>query len=360
MGWVHNLHESDPNSQIPRVIAISLVFSIVAFLAVCLRFYVRFHTRRVPWYDDYSALLGSLLTLAYASIMIAQTRWGQGLTARYLPPENVEMFSKIQYAGGPVYTLDLLFFKLALLTSYLRIGGFVSTYRKIIVGVIAAVVLNQLICTLVMCLVCLPVAKQWNPNLDGRCLNQVQFYYGLAGTSIGFDVMIIILPLPVLWRLRLGLKEKVVLTFIFVLGFFVTIIQIIRILSVKNLKTYTDSKDLILWSIIEVSLGAIISCIPTYGPLFKAFASTVSSYRHRSNPTSYPLTATPRGATPAPKSKSGNTKGVDQDDIQTETLVTSSQDTWNGGSDADSARHILHEPGPLHIQTRTEVTVERD
>lgn len=118
MGWVHNLHESDPNSQIPRVIAISLVFSIVAFLAVCLRFYVRFHTRRVPWYDDYSALLGSLLTLAYASIMIArgyprpnaipilkmltvaETRWGQGLTARYLPPENVEMFSKVGVLGA--------------------------------------------------------------------------------------------------------------------------------------------------------------------------------------------------------------------------------------------------------------------
>lgn len=68
-------------------------------------------------------------------------------------------FDKVQYAGGPVYTLDLLFFKLALLTSYLRIGGFVVAYRKIIIGVIAAVVLNQIICTLIMCLVCVPVSS---------------------------------------------------------------------------------------------------------------------------------------------------------------------------------------------------------
>lgn len=72
MGWVYNLDTPDPNSQIPRVIALSLIFSILAFLAVCVRFYVRFQTRRTPWFDDYSALLSSLLTLAYASIMIAR------------------------------------------------------------------------------------------------------------------------------------------------------------------------------------------------------------------------------------------------------------------------------------------------
>lgn len=72
MGWVHNLDAPDPNSQIPRVIAVSLVFSITAFLAVCVRFWVRFSTRRMPWFDDYFAVLSSLLTLAYASIMIAR------------------------------------------------------------------------------------------------------------------------------------------------------------------------------------------------------------------------------------------------------------------------------------------------
>lgn len=55
--------------------------------------------------------------------------------------------------------------------------------------------------------------------------------------------------------LRPTLTKQVVLTCLFALGFFVTLIQIVRIFSVKNLKTYTDSKNLILWSIVEVSLG---------------------------------------------------------------------------------------------------------
>lgn len=61
--------------------------------------------------------------------------------------------------------------------------------------------------------------------------------------------------MPVLWKLQLRQKEKIVLTGLFALGFFVTVIQIARIFRVKNLKTVTDSEMLILWSIIEVSLG---------------------------------------------------------------------------------------------------------
>ena len=72
MGWVYNLETWDPNSEIPRVIAVSVIFSILAFFAVCLRFYVRHRTHRAPWVDDYAALASSILTLVYASIMVAR------------------------------------------------------------------------------------------------------------------------------------------------------------------------------------------------------------------------------------------------------------------------------------------------
>lgn len=160
-----------------------------------------------------------------------------------------------------------------------------------------------------------------------------------------------------------------------------TIIQIIRIFSVKNLKTYTDSKNLILWSIVEVSLGVsqvpslslantqvkqvIISCIPTYGPLFKAFASTVSSYRQRDTPASYPLSTTRRSGTPGnSKPRSGDRDGVDDDAYHNTTMINSKKgNNWSGNgtgnSDADSQQHILQEEPHLQIHTTMEVTVER-
>lgn len=65
----------------------------------------------------------------------------------------------MQYAGGPIYTLALLGFKIALLASYLRIGGFVTLYKVIIYVVIAAVTCNQLIFTFVITLACHPVCQ---------------------------------------------------------------------------------------------------------------------------------------------------------------------------------------------------------
>ncbi|GKZ25046.1 hypothetical protein AbraIFM66951_000504 [Aspergillus brasiliensis] len=246
MGWVYNLTVPDPHSHVSRVIAICLVFSIAACLAVFLRLYIRIHTKRSAWLDDFAALWSALLAMAYAAVAVAQTRWGLGLDARYFPDQNVVMFSKIQYAGGPIYTLALLGFKVSLLSSYLRIGGFVQAYRVTIIVAIVA------------------VARQWDTSLPGSCIDTVASYYALAGTSLGFDIIIIALPLPVLLTLQLRLRQKIALVGVFALGFFITIIQIIRIFTIKNLKTYTDSQPIVIWSDVEISLGVCPNPYPLY------------------------------------------------------------------------------------------------
>ncbi|KAE8331904.1 hypothetical protein BDV39DRAFT_200560 [Aspergillus sergii] len=291
MGWVYNLEKPDPHSDFGQVVAICLVFTIAAFLAIVLRFYIRIHTKRSLWLDDYAALYSAIMVAGYCASSILQTRWGLGLHAEYFPTANVKQFSKIQYVGGPFYAMSLLGFKVSLLASYLRIGGFVKVYRTIIIVAIVAVIVNQVIFTFLFIFPCRPIAMQWDPDLSGKCIDTLKSYYALAGTSLGFDIVIIALPLPVLWKLQLGKRQKVALCCVFAIGFFVTIIQIIRIFTIARLKTYTDSKPVILWSIIEISLAVIIACVPTYGPYFRVFVSNISSYRRRPTGQDYPLTS---------------------------------------------------------------------
>lgn len=219
-------------------------------------------------------------------------------------------FGKLQYAGGPIYTMALLGFKVSLLTAYIRIGGFVQSYRNVLIGAIVACVANQLIFTFILLFACRPVSllvcilSVAKTNSRGRsrnsgirhcrdiasipssrimvcrlpaCLSPLCMWYvdvdvrtnndaaGLAGTSIGYDILILSLPIPVLLKLQLRRRQKIALVVIFALGFFVTIIQIIRIFTVKNLKTYTDSKPIIIWSLIEVSIA--VSSFPLPLPL---------------------------------------------------------------------------------------------
>lgn len=114
--------------------------------------------------------------------------------------DTVVNYEQIQYAGGPFYTLALLGFKLALLSSYLRIAGFVQFYRKILFGLFILCICNQITFTLLICLTCIPVrlytdfpfaqveakltntplqvAKIWDSSVDGYCINSVAAYYG--------------------------------------------------------------------------------------------------------------------------------------------------------------------------------------
>ncbi|KAH8431438.1 putative integral membrane protein (Pth11) [Aspergillus melleus] len=285
MAWVHNLHAVDPKSHIERDIAICLIFSTLAFVAVGVRFWIRLQMNRLPWADDFAALSSAVLGAAYTGIAVGQTRWGLGTSAAYFPVENAVPFSKVQYAGGPVYTLALLGFKVSLLASYLRIGGFIRPYKVVIVVVIIAVVCNQMIFTCLLLFACSPIQKQWDMMVPGNCINTIASYYALAGTSLGFDLIIIALPLPVLWRLHLRLRQRIALVAIYALGFFITVIQIIRIFTIKALETYTDSEPIVMWSSVEISLGVIISCVPTYGTYFHTFATNVNAYWRRHSST---------------------------------------------------------------------------
>lgn len=77
MGWVRNLAHPDPHSHIARVIAICLVFSISAVIAVGLRLYIRLHTKRALWFDDYAVVCSAVLGIGYAGISVARTRSSQ-------------------------------------------------------------------------------------------------------------------------------------------------------------------------------------------------------------------------------------------------------------------------------------------
>lgn len=70
---------------------------------------------------------------------------------------------------------------------------------------------------------------------------------------------------------------QVALALLFALGFFVTIIQCIRIQTIAALSTYTDSQPIIEWSIVEINLGVITACIPTFRPFLRNLSHKIAS-----------------------------------------------------------------------------------
>jgi hypothetical protein len=119
------------------------------------------------------------------------------------------MKNQVQYVGGPVYCLAVLGFKVSLLAGYLRVAGFNRTYAIVLYVTLGLVTVSQFIFTFLLSFACSPVARQWDPSIPGTCINTLPTYFALGGTSLAWDVLIIILPFPILRRLQLDKRKKV-------------------------------------------------------------------------------------------------------------------------------------------------------
>lgn len=57
-------------------------------------------------------------------------------------------------------------------------------------------------------LICRPLAKNWDFALPGTCGSQPTFYFAMGFVNLITDAVIIVLPMPYLYNLRLAWHEK--------------------------------------------------------------------------------------------------------------------------------------------------------
>ena len=76
---------------------------------------------------------------------------------------------------------------------------------------------------------CTPREKLWNPSVPGYCFSSRKL--GLASGSINVisDFSILILPVPIIWRLQMSKKRKVGITAVFGIGLFACVTSILRL-----------------------------------------------------------------------------------------------------------------------------------
>lgn len=108
--------------------------------------------------------------------------------------------------------------KLAVLALYSRLLT-IEPYRTII-RVLATILVLSAIVIFVMCLnLCQPFEANWNPYIPGaKCLDQQAFYTYASLPNIVTDVAMLILPIPVVWKLHASKKVKLGLVATFLTG----------------------------------------------------------------------------------------------------------------------------------------------
>ncbi|KAL2071836.1 hypothetical protein VTL71DRAFT_13071 [Oculimacula yallundae] len=206
-----------------------IVFFILAPVFVAIRIWSRVHMRAGLKWDDWT-------------IIVSFTFWiAQGF-----------------------YKLTINLTKASILLLYLRI--FVQKPFRIACKVMLAIILTYMVATWFATIFqCTPIARAWNKTIPGTCIDLTKNWYANAGFSIATDLIILVLPMPILYTSRLPPNQKRALMFVFALGAFVVVTSIFRMQTLDfSTKTPDMTYDILssLWTMIEPNVGIICACLP--------------------------------------------------------------------------------------------------
>ncbi|KAI9838759.1 MAG: hypothetical protein M1838_004530, partial [Thelocarpon superellum] len=212
--------------------------------------------------------------------------------------EGVENYLKSLYAYLFLYSLCLYFVKLSLLVFYKQIfpsrGFRIAWY--IVVAFNTLVTLTAL---LVAIFQCRPISGFWDKSFESTCIDSYAFLLAEGALTITSDVIVLIMPMPMVWRLQISSRQKLALTGIFVLGSFVTVASIIRITTLGQVFTLDSTWNVYdpdIWTVIEVNLAIVCACLPIMRPLLRRARPNTTSQSvdpSRSTRSRHPLTSVP-------------------------------------------------------------------
>lgn len=139
-----------------------------------------------------------------------------------------------------MYNASLAFTKFSILFQYLRI--FPGKPFRLACYATMAIVATYSSWAIVSGFVnCVPVAKFWNKDLPGNCLNFEALWFFNASMNITTDIALLLLPMPLLSKLQLPRTQKIALIGVFGMGILVVVTSILRLSSLREVAKSSDT-----------------------------------------------------------------------------------------------------------------------
>ncbi|KAL9603522.1 MAG: hypothetical protein Q9179_002167 [Wetmoreana sp. 5 TL-2023] len=194
-----------------KAVVVAAVLILMLFLMVSGRCYSRRLQKVMLEADDYVLVLATLFTIARAGTRSSPT-------ANDSHGENKLMQASF-ISWMALYGASVALSKCAILLLYIRV--FTTNNRAFTV---AACVIGFLVgatgvaTTVGSIFQCTPMARNWNGAVQGHCINKLDFarYTAIPNVVTGF--VMLLLPMPMVWRLSVTIQQKIALTATFLHG----------------------------------------------------------------------------------------------------------------------------------------------
>ncbi|KAH9216140.1 hypothetical protein DL95DRAFT_460432 [Leptodontidium sp. 2 PMI_412] len=220
-------HAESSGYQVNIVVAI--LFPLVT-LVVALRIYIRAMIVRNVGTDDYAIILAWILLVGLVITSILLVNLGMGIHLWNVPLTTFSPhFLKMAVIYGVFYGLSFLCVKVLMLLLYLRLSPY-RQFRIAVWVVIVATAVYSVLGSFVFLFNYQPIAKTWDITItDGKCINVAKIGMTHASLTIVTDIAMLLLPIALVRKLKLPMKQKVALAGLFMTGTLVCIVSSIRI-----------------------------------------------------------------------------------------------------------------------------------
>ncbi|KAI2604384.1 uncharacterized protein GGS25DRAFT_534770 [Hypoxylon fragiforme] len=248
--------------MVPQMAAFFAVNTFICFLAltaVGLRIYQHIGFKIGFGWDDGYILVS--MTFAFTLLAVEGVRVGYPVSEIGL--SGSLYLIKIITAHNILFVVSILTNKLSILCFYQRIF-FESQHMRIMVRTLGAFFIIW------ACVGVVALFAVCNPRMaadGGETCNRGALMYNFSAFCIFGDLMVLVVPLPTIWHLNLNRHTKIKIMLLFLLGFIVTIIAILRCVSViredwTDIEFAIESQYSLAYAVLEPNLAILIACLP--------------------------------------------------------------------------------------------------
>ncbi|KAK4135983.1 hypothetical protein BT67DRAFT_228426 [Trichocladium antarcticum] len=275
------------------------IFIGLAVIAVILRLVARVLTQAYFWWDDFSNLFGFIGSAAYTGVTIYSIQHGHSTDIWFVSFGNITLVLQIFFVQMILYTMTHFFVRASIIFFYMRIFPPQSDSKlgRILQLTMVFNVVYNLSFLLAVVFQCSPVSHfwtQWEGEDSGHCGNSTILVWVAAITGVAFDLWLLALPFPPLFALNLSMRKKVMGGIMFFVGAAIMIISLVRLKTIGPFSHSTNPTQAIaqlcLWSGLELDVGVICPCLPSFRLLLRQLMPAVmgTSNQHEMDRVSNP------------------------------------------------------------------------
>ncbi|KAK6510279.1 hypothetical protein TWF481_004996 [Arthrobotrys musiformis] len=267
------------------VLPLFVVFTVVSTVVMALRLWSRWSLLGRIQIFDWAALFSYFLIVAWGAYGVHASLVGGDMASwcdrSYF---QIKQQSIAYNIGMTTYPMVVLSIKLALLIFYYQLSTWAALRTAVLITGFISVgnAFGGFFAFLFQC----NRVNFWDAEFDLSLECKVRTLKAILGTgvvNIITDALVWVIPMPLVWRLQLYPRERIIAFFTFGLGGIACVAAAVRLKAVQDsIRFGINGKDSILpiiaWGIIELNLALICSSAPALRALLMKHVPKLISY----------------------------------------------------------------------------------